>query len=1428
MRLKRTPNELRPYPNSAPPPDEQAELVEQREQVLAVLRTLPEEYRLPLTLRYLAGADHDTIYVADGLTAEERERLERHVHGCGECHTLLAEQRAFDDSLGKLFASARPAAGFENRVLAGLRAEPLRQRVAWTKTWRWLGSAAAVLLLGVCGYGMHRVMETGSLPFPGEWGARTQVENNLKQLGLAVHGRLLLSKVREAGTRSDPMLPTDGDPVARELDSDINYNLERKSDISVPGAIREKLGKGQGKGQDGTSNTILFAESEGVDAVNEDRLEALKQMDSSSGRGEEEGLKADLKAAYRGIRLATPAGPSDGADLAKATVNLRQPQLDDTVKLRMKLGKEGGDVLSIAPVPNAVAFSPDGKRLTGDNPGGGGPVGSYGGGGMASKGAGAPAAPPGVTPTTTTASTPAPQGLLGTSPTMGQGPVFAAPAPSYLDANQKATNGLYFKVPVASALGAGPGGPMGLLPPDSKASGKDAELRYLTILAADGPAKGNAAKNGGEYFKEVWGHLPNDSPDKAKGEDKKESPAPALPAPPLPQLKAPAEGKPAQTQPISAQIQPDPKPVVRKIIRTGEVEFEIEGFDSAVASVTQLINGIPGGFIATVNSEKLPNGKVKGSVIVRMPPENLDKFLLDMRKELAKVGELKSQRIGSQDVTKQYYDLESRLRAARTMEERLIDIIKKGKGEIKDLLLAEKELGVWRTKIEEMEGEIRFYNNQVGLSTLTITLYEKELRAAAAMVITEHVNMKIEADDVEKSLQSALTAVTEAKGRVTKSDLKQHAAGQYEAILQFEVAPAAAGQVRDKLKTLGVVTHHDAQRLQQAEGGSTTKGEIKSRVSDVQFSVSLYNVANIKPREAYSLDIATTDVVADYRRLQDAVSVAKGQVRSSNLDEKDKLSISAQFEFDVPATARDTFDKLVNGLGDVLSKTTTRAAPGETATDRKVGYRLTLRSLTAVQPRESYKLDIATSDVSAEYRGLHDQISLVKGQVRSTNLNEADKLHTTAALDFDVPAAERDKFDKLLAGLGDTLTRNTIRAGQNEIATERKVGYRLTLRNLAAIQPREAYRLDIATPDVAADYRALQVEIDKVKGQVRAINLNELDKLNTTATLDFDVSSTERDRFDKLLKELGETLARNTLRVQPAETATDLKSGYRLTLRNSAGVQPRESYTLQTVNLDVPVAYQKLQAAVTKAQGHVRNGQLSEPDKLNVSAQFDFDVPVGERDAIKKLLGEVGEIYSSNTTRVAPNEVATERKVGYRLRLNNAAAMTPREKVTLGIQVKDVEQAAVTFKDMVKAKGGTVVHCPIEEGRDGRVIATLLFNVPLGAKEELVRKFKAFGDGKLRESKSSSNLQAAETKLATVHLDVILTNLAPIVPSDEGIAPALRNSMSKAFFALTWSVVWIFFGLAVVLPWALIVWIAFKIVKKIIGKTPAPSATTAG
>jgi RNA polymerase sigma-70 factor (ECF subfamily) len=62
------PEALNSQPGTGLPPEEEVARAELRGRVLAGLRSLPEEYRLPLTLRYLAGADYETIETELGLS----------------------------------------------------------------------------------------------------------------------------------------------------------------------------------------------------------------------------------------------------------------------------------------------------------------------------------------------------------------------------------------------------------------------------------------------------------------------------------------------------------------------------------------------------------------------------------------------------------------------------------------------------------------------------------------------------------------------------------------------------------------------------------------------------------------------------------------------------------------------------------------------------------------------------------------------------------------------------------------------------------------------------------------------------------------------------------------------------------------------------------------------------------------------------------------------------------------------------------------------------------------------------------------------------------------------------------------------------------------------------------------------------------------
>jgi hypothetical protein len=468
--------------------------------------------------------------------------------------------------------------------------------------------------------------------------------------------------------------------------------------------------------------------------------------------------------------------------------------------------------------------------------------------------------------------------------------------------------------------------------------------------------------------------------------------------------KAPAgAGQPAQPAKPAAPANPEPG-ARRVVIRSGDIEFEVDSFDSAVATVTKLVRDINGGFVATVNSEKLPNGKVKGAVTVRVPPEHLDGLVLDLRKELGKVGELKGQRIGSQDITKQYTDLESRLKAARTMEQRLLQVIKEGKGEIKALLEAEKELGVWRTKIEEIEGELRYYSNLAALSTLTITITEKEIRAAVGITESERVQAGVEVEDVDKAYQTALAAVIEAKGRVTKSELKQLAAGQFNATLHFEVSPEAAGPIRDRLRQLGRIARLEIDRVQQAEGGTVPK-DAKVKRGDTVFLVQLYNLANIAPRETATLHVASPDVSAAYAALRDAVGKTAGRVLAAQLNESDRQNVTAQIDFEVKRTHEAEVRAALDAAGEVVSRQVTRAPESDSVTDTKVLYRATLLSAARLRPREVTTLAVEVEDVNATIAVYGAQVAEVKGrQVDSQSAHEANG-QMTARVVYEVPLA---------------------------------------------------------------------------------------------------------------------------------------------------------------------------------------------------------------------------------------------------------------------------------------------------------------------------------------------------------------------------------------------------------------------------------------
>jgi glycine cleavage system regulatory protein len=539
-------------------------------------------------------------------------------------------------------------------------------------------------------------------------------------------------------------------------------------------------------------------------------------------------------------------------------------------------------------------------------------------------------------------------------------------------------------------------------------------------------------------------------------------------------------GKPQADEKAEKQQQaPAEEQTQRKIIRTGEMEFEIENFDAAVANVTK-IAGEEQGFIGTVNSEKLPNGKVRGTVVVRCPPENLDRLLLKLRA----LGELKSQRIASQDVTKMYTDLEGRLRAARTMEERLIQIIKEGKGQIKDLLAAEKELGEWRTKIEVFEGEIRYYNGMISLSTLTITLYEKEIRSPFGVIETERVQMGIEAEDVEKAHKDALAAVADAKGRVTRSELKQHGPGQLSAIVNCEVPPDAAGPLRDRLKQLGTVARLDVQRDQQTEGGSGKPAELKVKKNDAVFSVSLYNLTNVAPRETVHLNLASADAEKSYKDILARIEKAGGRVITSTLQQPKKDQTTGTVRFEVKSADAEAVLNDLKTYGEVMRLQRTENPDAQNVTRSKQGFECQVYALGMVAPRETTTIQLACKDVPAAYQEILAAVRKAEGRILSAGLNEQDRHNVTGTIDFEVRRELKKAVDDAMAASGPVFSRNASQAQDLENVVDSKTRLQLTLLNIERIPPRETHTLALEVGNVERRVGEIVQLAADVKGRV--------------------------------------------------------------------------------------------------------------------------------------------------------------------------------------------------------------------------------------------------------------------------------------------------------------------------------------------------------
>lgn len=183
---------------------------------------------------------------------------------------------------------------------------------------------------------------------------------------------------------------------------------------------------------------------------------------------------------------------------------------------------------------------------------------------------------------------------------------------------------------------------------------------------------------------------------------------------------APAEKSliaPAPMPPVGATPE-ERERIGQKIVRNGSVNIRVRQTEDAMNQIKTLAEA-KGGFISDSNISAYNESKT-GYLTLRIPA---DKFQETVQAVKAIGTATLEESTQAEDVTAQYVDVDARLRSAKAEEEQYLTILRQAKS-IEDTLNVTNRLADVRSRIEQLQGQMRLLSDQTDYATLRVTLTE--------------------------------------------------------------------------------------------------------------------------------------------------------------------------------------------------------------------------------------------------------------------------------------------------------------------------------------------------------------------------------------------------------------------------------------------------------------------------------------------------------------------------------------------------------------------------------------------------------------------------------------------------------------------------------------------------------------------------------
>lgn len=174
----------------------------------------------------------------------------------------------------------------------------------------------------------------------------------------------------------------------------------------------------------------------------------------------------------------------------------------------------------------------------------------------------------------------------------------------------------------------------------------------------------------------------------------------------------------------------------KKIVKTGTLAVKVENIEKTV-QVLQNIAAQYGGEVisssvyendavppvSSARSEKMSivTREKNGFVTLRVSADRFDEAMQSIRGSVRLVT---NESINNQDATREFVDLEARLKNKQTEEAAIADILTRNTTKIDDVLRVTMELTRVRGEIEQLQMQMKYLDDQAALSTITVSMTE--------------------------------------------------------------------------------------------------------------------------------------------------------------------------------------------------------------------------------------------------------------------------------------------------------------------------------------------------------------------------------------------------------------------------------------------------------------------------------------------------------------------------------------------------------------------------------------------------------------------------------------------------------------------------------------------------------------------------------